>query len=574
MPTTIGPVISFTTTAAGLAIYVGGVNEIDHISEASLELNSGERSRARLVCEGILPALDNEVIVNSRDGMTAIFGGLVISRRVVGVAENSLDDIVEVHCADWSIYAEWCSVSLSYAADVAPETVLADIVAQALGAYGITYTPVATGLLLAPFTWDDMLVAEGFRTIRARTGRAVRFRPNKSLVLEAPGSVVAPIAITDSTVNRLARFAWSDNHRARANSVRFRFGPTGTGLATQRWVADGVATSWVTDIPAADPPPVLVMVDDGVAPYLTTVGAGGAFEWDRATHTLSLGTNPLPVAGTHLVLGPSAAAGDPFETEGFTALYPFTVVRPVIAPALKREHREHYTDVTEYGPAVEIAEQALARLDQNDSRELDILTDEDGFDADQALTVNTTKRGGIVGTFLVGTVFIELINREHWEYSFTATEGSEQQTSFQDEWRQLTGGGGSAGSVVLGGGTTGTALSSPAHLGGTDIAAIEAAEAAGWTRVKNAPSAFVAPGSFTGRVRVDLWAREAGAGVTARLLNVTDGTAVESSQVVSQTATPISFVVAILSGKTYQMQVKRTSGVGDVYANGATLEAA
>src|SRR5690606_37571621 len=105
-----------------------------------------------------------------------------------------------------------------------------------------------------------------------------------------------------------------------------RCGPQGVARATQRWIADGVATSWVTDIPAVGPP-ALVLVDDGVTPFLATVGDGAMFEWSATDHapfgTLKVGTYGTPANGVKLVVGPKLAAGDPLETDGFLAAFPF-----------------------------------------------------------------------------------------------------------------------------------------------------------------------------------------------------------------------------------------------------------
>jgi hypothetical protein len=557
---------------AEFRIDIDGNDESARISAATIRRVGGERRTLSLEMEGDPPAADVEVLAYAKDGTTPIFGGLVASRpQVVGVAPNSLDSLVAVDVVDWSVYGDWCSISLSYDAPVALEDVLEDIKNAELGAYGVTYTPVATGVVLEGFTVEDIVVTDLLRQLRDRAMRDIVFLPNKAMVVRAPGWQAAPQSVLDSST-WFSRLDWRDEGSQRANSVKARFGPTGTLPTSQVWIADGSETSWVTDIPAVAAP-VLVEVDNGVAPYLATVGPGGMFEFDVATSTLSVGTDPTPANGTILRIGTSPN----FPTAEFyyEGRYPFTVVRPETPPALKREYRPPpFQDVTEYGPAVEITEQLLASLDRDVARVLTIETDEDGFDAWQSLTVNTTRRGGIVESFLIGSVTIELVTSEYWRTTIEATEALLRQATRQDRWRGLvgTGGSGSVGGVVVGGGSgSGTVLSSPVYLGGSDGDGLDVSS---YTRVLHGVP-FVAAGSFSGRVRCELWCRASGAGVTARLRNVTDSTdAGTSSEVVSQAATATDFLATILAGKTYQLEIARTSGAGGVYCGWGTLEAA
>jgi hypothetical protein len=540
-----------------IRIDIAGVDVGARVSEASIEFAGNERAMASLVAEGILPAVDSESVWFAKDGTTPIFGGLVRDRRVSGVSPNSLNDLVEIQFVDWEIFTDWCSVSLSFDEPVALETVIADLVNPGpLQDYGVTYTPVATGVLLAPFSVEDAPVSDVVRQLRERSGRLIRFMPDKSIEVQVPGGS-APFAITDAALPRLSEFGWADKPRAKANRVVLTCGPSsGAFLYTGQRTSDGVATSWTFDIRGSTSPWTIKVGAAFVD--ITPVGGGGRFEWDEGTFTLHKGTDPVPTNGTVIEVG-------------YWVDYPFKVARSTGATP-PRTHRESRPNVLEVLPAFEVADQLLARLDRPDARELTIATDEDGFDIGQALTVNTTARGGVVNTFLIGALSVELVNAEHWLYTFHPTEAEEPQATYQDEWRQIVGGGGGGASIIGGGGgAVVTVLSSPVYLGGDDARALAAAD---WARVIGAVP-FVAQASFAGRVRCELWARDAGVGVTARLRNVTDGTAEASSEFTTQTRhTPATFVVSIVAGKTYRLEVKATTGIGDVYCSAGQLEAA
>jgi hypothetical protein len=85
---------------------------------------------------------------------------------------------------------------------------------------------------------------------------------------------------------------------------------------------------------------------------------------------------------------------------------------------------------------------------------------------------------------------------------------------------------------------------------------------------------FTATTSFGGRVRAQIFTRNAGVTVTARLFNVTDAVAVAtSSGVTSQTATEVTFLVSITEGKTYRLEVLSSSSGEGVFGIGV-LESA
>jgi FtsP/CotA-like multicopper oxidase with cupredoxin domain len=84
---------------------------------------------------------------------------------------------------------------------------------------------------------------------------------------------------------------------------------------------------------------------------------------------------------------------------------------------------------------------------------------------------------------------------------------------------------------------------------------------------------YVAPATYSGRVRAQIRAGSAGHTVTARLRNVTDSaTAGTSSGVLGVTMTEVTFVVSIVAGKRYRLELSadtsgaRAYGIGSVEA--------
>jgi hypothetical protein len=149
----------------------------------------------------------------------------------------------------------------------------------------------------------------------------------------------------------------------------------------------------------------------------------------------------------------------------------------------------------------------------------------------------------------------------------------------RDFFRGMGGGsstGSGVGSIVGGGGGGGgAALTAPAFLGGTDIAAIPMASTPAYTDVWNSVPFFCTT-NFVGLVRVWLWADDAGVTVTARLRNVTDSTTAGTSSGVTATARPSSpqtFNASLVAGKEYRLQV--ISGTASAAAYGiGSVEAA
>jgi hypothetical protein len=131
---------------------------------------------------------------------------------------------------------------------------------------------------------------------------------------------------------------------------------------------------------------------------------------------------------------------------------------------------------------------------------------------------------------------------------------------------------GSTSSVVINSSTTGTSTAGIyVDLGGSRN--ISPARSAGYVPVVDY-RLYTATASYGGRVRAQTWAKTSGVSSTVRLYNVTDSSVVATSSVVtSTTASDVTFLASITSGKTYRLDVLSSDGSEGVFAIGS-LEAA
>lgn len=445
--------------------------------EVTIDKTLNSRSLAGFVCrDGYTPNRFEEVSIYADDGVTKDFGGIIVQRRGREIEPSHGSVFTEIDCVDYSFYADVTFASLSYPEPTAVEDIIEDL-AELLVPFGITYTPTATGLTLAGVFWQNARVSDALRQINEATQLVFIFLPTKELIAFVPGSTAAPVSMTDATPNCLT-VNWSDSDDIPYNRVVLECGPTGSAPAPRmEWIADGVVTDWVTDLPAADPPPILVLIDDGVSPYLATVGTndpGGMYYWDRDTHTLSLGIDTPPAAGTRIILGTTQGV-DAFFSEGtyYTAQYPFTVTKstgatPVLAAFFKDE------TIVSLAQGNEVAQGLLDQLGQ-DPRKLAITTLVSGFEPGQSLTMGLTSKA--VGDYLIMSVSKVRDSNAVTYYSLDVTESSVYQPTALDNWREKlsdgSGGGGITASV--GGGFSGltgsgTVNKVPRFSGATSLA--------------------------------------------------------------------------------------------------------
>jgi len=540
--------------------------------DAGITVNLGpvnNRATATFTCiRGYIPDRFDEVTIYKKDGVTPLFGGVIVKRpQSSGQGFDAQLVRTTVEVGDYMTYTQWCYTSLTYSATTTLKQVLLDLVTEKLSAYGIAVDAgQVDGPNLAAFTWENKRVDEALRELAERTGYVIRITAGKKLTAFVLGTDPAPYSMTDAAPH-CTNITWGDGDALPANYVELECGQ-GQQARSEDFAATvppygGGLAYYTTSLPASQNindawPNTLVVNGAVIGPVSWGDDVAFAWWWDYENHRLT----HVEARGGYMPVG-----GDVI-TIAYTAQYPF-VVSATSGASPRVEYREARPDVFDADQAQEIADGLLEEFDQ-EPRTLEAETVDDGFEPGQSLTVNLTARS-IAGTFYIDDVVVRILTADNWEYTVSAVETSTYQGSYQDQWRALTGGGGTSVAVVSGsGGSSGTVNVSAVYLGGSRDRGVHKNPAA-WSPVVDYVS-FVATASFSGVVRVELKARNAGIGVKARLYNVTDAASVqESSLVTSQTFQATSFLVAIVSGKTYRLELLADTADQDAYAIG-TLE--
>lgn len=562
---------------------IGGVERASSIDFAKMPVTVSLKHQQRptatfMTMPDYFPAKYSEVVIYAYDETTPIFGGFVLKRETAGVVERVLLSRAIVECTGFIAYADYCYITLNYTVATPLEDILDDIVTAKLGGYGITYTPSATGINIEPFTCENKRVSDLLRDLAARASRRIEVSPTKVLTVSSYGAASAT-SITDATPNCLD-LTWSDSTDIAPTKIILICG-SGTRQTSESFVgSDGVVSSgashFTTNYPATLDYhgywPNLITVNGtntpvGWEPVTPMVKDGGPFEWvwDAVNHRLKHDDTTFgAVAGATTITNVRYTIAYPFTYEADSGASPAieeVLVRPDI---LYREH------------AVQLAPSLLAQRGV-DSIDLKIHTLSSQFVLGEKVTVNITARGGLNDDFLIVNHTTIIYSDHNWHYNLDAVNADEFRGDYVDDWREMSGdpigGGNTAVSIVSGGsgssGGTPTVVASPiwVYLGGSKSTSI-AANPAAWVQVVNGID-YHPKVSFTAEVRVVIWARNAGVGVTARLHNVTDGTSVSSSKVTSTTPTSEVFIATIEAGKEYQLELLSDTDGEGVYGYGS-----
>jgi hypothetical protein len=579
-------------------VTIGGVDKtqfVDVVPNPSITMKQNERSTATLRLHPVrvgntsayttyVPNQYDTITIYDVDGTTPMFGGVITQVGTVGApAPGDTLHFTTLQCIDYMVYTDWSFWTKVYTTSVTLHQVLTDIIADKLGAYGITLDAGQdTGDTFAAFSVFRIKISDMLRTLTTMCSptRVVKMSPTGALRILVPGTLTAPFAITDGGPN-CQSLDWQHTTFTPANYVQLQAGPElgggpGTPIVNQ-WIADGTTRLWNlhnVNVHASDVFPGVVNVGGtisggvivgGTNEPLFLVGGGGAndIEWDWQTND-----GQLNFKGTSLALIPNTTT----INLQYAPQYPFTVVATTGAtPVIEAQ----YTDDSQlyYAPAVAEVSGILSRLNQTGLREAKIATWVGGLSPSQGLTVQQTIRGITTETFQVTQVqavfteFSDIHGVRLWFYQVTATESLIYQGSYIDQARAIFGG--SNSSTTVGGGSGGgsvTTLSSPVYMGGdsersnTDPSSVK-------QLIHNAVP-YIATGTFTGTLQVKVKARDAGVGVQAI---ISDGTTDTPTSVATSTSyVDLTASVSIVTGHIYYVYVK-TNATGDGYVGYAQL---
>lgn len=543
-----------------LTMTIGGVTTV--FDEGSLEITATASGVDRLTCAvtsidgSVRPAMDAEVIV-TRDS-TRMFGGILDEPEEAGFQNMGLTPITtRVTAKDFNLYAEWRVVFATIPAGTLKAAL--EALLPYLSPYGVTLDPAqAAGPSLPELTYSGKTVAEVFAHLEQLTEYTYlrKISYTKVLGFYAIGLTAAPFDVADGDRYVVGDLVVRPKRTGYANRVLV-FAGSGQSWVTQTWTANGVETSWVTDIAAAGPTAGYVLVG-GVS---KTLGIGAQYEWDAAVHTLSVGTASTPPNGTvislnYLAQWPYIATADDADEQALRGI---------------REYASTAADVFDLTVADAMAEAELARRVVAAVRTAQYATYDHGLAPGQVQTITKSGRH-VSASFLV----TDVVARDQYgqiRYEVTAIEGSIRHASWRDVYRAWSGGAAaSLGSVSVGsGGPAVSSWMSPAYLGGSRNTAVTSDGVTFQPVSNNVP--FVAGVAFSARLRVEVWARDAEVGVTARLYNLTDATAAATAAEVTATSpTEATVSVAIVAGKTYRVEVVSNVAGKAIFAAAAQLE--
>lgn len=511
--------------------------------------------------------VNDDAVVLTEDG-TRIFGGLIDRPAEAGFGGTGASVAItqRLGAADFNVYAS----RIRLTADISAGTFKAflTVIAGALSAQGVTLDPAqVNGPNLPALSYHDRLITEvldeGTALASGAGATSWIWEIDYDDVLRGfeAGTQAAPFNITDGDGNVLGDITVEQPRSSDYGNYAVVLGGTGQREVTDAFTSDGTADYTLTYTLASHRGYVTC---NGNNETLDVAGQGAIWTLDAAAGTIT--RSSPPTVGWAIAIT-------------YTAQFPVRVYADGGAPAANRVMRV-YEEPEVFDRAVL---QALANSyvvrDMASPKTVRYMAvyDKTDLHPGQTQTITSIKRN-LSGSHLLTDVRIVHVRGQLVRREVTAVSTTRLPATLRQTFRQVLGtgsGGAAAGSVTMvsGGGST-TVLSSSVYLGGTDRVALPAAAVTDWVDVYDIVPYDDAESSFTGRVRVLLWAREADVGVTARLYNATDATAVESDEVIAQTPTLATILSPILVGKTYRLQVKGTTGSGAVWANGGTLKAA
>ena len=343
------------------------------------------------------------------------------------------------------------------------------------------------------------------------------------------------------------------------NKVTLTAGPTGTAIVSyEQHAGDGATRMWVLDAPWVQMIGALHIFSEGAGGY--PVGMYGV---DDMPYTIDLATNAIRQRVDQTLI-----AADDFWYMSYLAQFPIVVTAttgatPVIELVATRP------EVLSTPVAQEIADALLAQA-QAAGREATIRTDHDDdavWTPGEALTIDLPTTRQLEGEFLLTSVGLSIVldtdqGDRYWQWTLEATEGTLYAGSYLDGWRRMIRG---EGAVTVGEPETPGGSS---FLGGSRGVSVSATPAA-YQPVVNFMTYDPAT-DFTGRIRVDFWALNVGIGATARFFNFTDSVSVgTSATITSTTAVSTSFVVDLVVGKRYRLEVIASADGEGVFCIGS-----
>lgn len=546
------------------ALTIGGVSQ--SIKEGTLRISETANGRNQMSFEVLSldgtyrPAIGAEVIYT--EDSTRLFGGYVQAPEERGFIPGGGTRIVNgVSVADYNGLVERrVIVEVIPAGNLkAALTVLVTYLAD----YGVTLDAAqVNGPTLSELVYHYRPMRAVMDELTKLTGYLWEITYDKKLRMFLPGSSTAPFHVvpaSDPSVV-IGDIEVETSREDYANRVLLLVGD-GLRDITESFVGDGSTRGWHLRVAVAGYPSVTV---NGNPVTLGIYGVDTAYEWtfNRASNDVI----QLPEAPTG-TLHAALTSGDTLSI-AYGGNHPYLIQVDDAAEQATNGLWEvvlEEPDVFDDDVAQALADAYLERRTTT-FKTVQYVTSRSGILPGMTQTITVPDRN-LSGTFLVTDV--ETNDLSHtFRRRVTAIGTTTYRGSWRDmfrEWGQVRGGG-SNGAVVVSDASA-PQLSSPAWLGGSRNTSIAKSPAA-WTPVVDYVP-FTAPSSFAGRVRAQIFTRNAGVTVTARLYNETDVAVVAtSSGVTSTTPTEVTFIGSLIAGKTYRLEIQSSASGEGVFGLG------
>jgi hypothetical protein len=425
-----------------------------------------------------------------------------------------------------------------------------------LTTYGVTLDPAqVTGPAVPQLVYNRQLLRECLDKLSVMTGYVWEIDYYKTLRMTVPGSMAAPYNVIPASDPSVVTgdIEVETARQEYANRVIFSAGPRLPEDYVAGWVSDGVSATFQLYVPAVQHYS-FVWVHYPLPDHPESLGASGSgSQWiyEESPQRITRAAGPLPV-GTLVLMR-------------YQADFPVTVMADdAVEQSIQGLWETVIDDPNVYNPAEAqaLADGYLSKFTTT-FQYVTYSTRKPGFKPGQTQTITVPSRN-LSGTFLITEVETSDSASNRFTYRVKAVGGTTIPGSWRDLYRQW-GGGGAPGPVTVAGipaPTTTTVLSSPVFLGGSRNTS-RAPNPVEWLPVVDWVP-YTAPSSFSGRVRAQLFARNAGVSASCRLYNVTDAVVVATSgPVTSQTAVEVTFLAGITAGKTYRLEaIAGTNGQG------------
>ena len=538
------------------SILVNGIDRTAYVrlvDGVRITTSLNERGQASITfLPGFVPERLDEIAVYAEDGVTQLFGGFVMQRRVEGMHPQGLTSVTVCECVDYSVMLDWAYISLTYIAATTLQQVLNDIITVLPVDYGLTLDSTDySGTTLAPFTWTNLRASDALRELSSRTGRTWGVTTSRVVSMPSLPIADAPEDYADGLTMPF-ELTWNDPEEVPANTVLLSCGPTGQAVYNQRWTATGIATSWVADIAAFGPGGYWLVNFSPSWPGIGdngTVGVGAMLSWEWTTRTLTSNIG-APAAGTIL-------------TFPYTAQFPFTVEATTgETPEVQVLARDE--TITEYARGVEVAAGLLDQL-SGQPRELTFRSRTHGWRPGQSLTI------ALAGRAFNAAAIVKAVQITHgdditWWYVVTATESTVYTGSYLDQWRALVSGGSTSPAIVV----TGIPSAAPAAIpplnipmGGSTSEYYVGDVVGTWFDIPNPLRPFVVGEYYASRspqVRCQIWGDDATT-LNVRVYNLTTASVAGTGSNGNTIPIEIEIPVTLANGRNeYVVQVQPANG--------------